>query len=271
MSRRTLALVVLVVSASFAGCNALSGGSGEQGPDRDASSLAADAADAMESAETYRVSGTIEQTVSANNQERTATVTSTGVFDRTNRTLRIQRTTSTAGRTVEAASYLVNGTLYERSPVYERAYGSEWVKVDVSENLTRAWRAQDVLTRQRLLLENATVTRAGTATVNGTETVVLAVDGNESAFEDLVERRLGGAASSVEVTVENVSMTHYVASDTHRLRRATGTLELVVTSGDRTLAQTQRLNLTFSDYGTDVDVSLPEGAAVAVDVTNGTA
>ncbi|MFB6121297.1 MAG: DUF6612 family protein [Halobacteriaceae archaeon] len=269
MSRRTLALMLLVVAASLAGCNAVSNGDGPTAtPSGDAQAIASDAAATMESVETYRVTATIEQTVSANNQQQTATVTSTAVFDRGERAFRITRATSAAGRTREAAVYLVNGTLYERNPAYERRYGSAWVKVDVAENLTETWRAQDTLTRQRLLLENATVTYEGTATVNGTKTDVLAVDGNESAFESVVEERLGGVATDVEVSVENVSFTHYVAVESDRLRRSIGTLKMQVSAGARTVSQTQRMNLTFSGYGAPVDVTLPEGAAVAVSISN---
>jgi len=268
MSRRTLALAVLVVAASLAGCSALSDDGGS--PSGDADAITSDAADEMAAAESYRLSGTIEQTISANNQEQTATVSSTAVFDRTDRTFRIERSTNTAGQVVETASYLLNGTLYERNPNYERAYGSAWVKLDVADRLTETWRAQDTLTRQRILLENATVSYEGTETVNGTETDVIAVDGDEAAFEDLVERRVGGVGSSANVTVEEVSFTHYVSTETDRLRRATGTLEMELASGQQSLSQTQEFDLTFSDYGAGVDVTLPDGASVAVAVGNET-
>jgi hypothetical protein len=271
MTRQALALLLVVVVAAFAGCSGDAGGGSTPTPtleSTDADALAADAADEMAAAERYRVSGTVEQTVTANNQRRSARVAVAAAFDRGARTFRVTQTVTANGQTTARSSYLVNGTLYEHDPAYERAYGAEWVRVDVSANLTSAWRAQDTLTRQRLLLENASVSLEGAATVNGTRTAVLAVDGDESAFETVVERRLNAVGSSAAVSVENVSFTHYVAVESNRLRRAVGTLEMTVESNGRTVAQTQRLNLTVTDYGAPVSVSLPEGASVAVAVGN---
>ena len=72
----------------------------------------------------------------------------------------------------------------------------------------------------------------------------------------------------VDLTVEAVSATHYVSTATDRLRRATTTIELSIDSGSGSISQTQELTLTFSDYGTPVDVTLPEGASVAVNPSN---
>jgi len=212
--------------------------------------------------EEYHVDATVERTMTANNRETSVTVESAMAFDRTARELALNRTQSGAARTVESASYVTNGTYYQRRAAFESQYGSEWIRQDVSENLSETWSRLDTLARQRALLENASVTVAEETTVNGTDALVLHVDGNESAYEDEVAERLARAGTSGSVTVHNVSFTMTVATDTDRLLRSTGTVSSAVSGGGATLALEEQLTLDFR-YA-PVDVSLPPGAETAV-------
>jgi hypothetical protein len=189
---------------------------------------------------------------------------STGAFDRTERAVRVTQRASRRGVTVTETVYLTNASVYRHSEAYEAQYGSAWVRSDLPNGTERVWDRLDTLRRQRLLLENATVSLNGTATVAGTETRVLAVDGNESAFEDLLAARLQQLGDNVSVTVSDVRFTYYVDAETDLPVRTVGVVNSSVTANGQTLHLHEELRLTFSGYGDDVSVTLPENASTAV-------
>lgn len=267
MVRRVALTLLLVTALALAGCGGGAGDGATPTATGEANRLGADAAAAMRAADTYAVAANVTRTQRANGRAVTTRVNSTGVVDRTARALYIDQTARSAAGATRVETYLLNGTLYQHSAAFESRYGSAWVRTDLDENATAVWARQDPLSRQRALLANATVRLVGTASVGGTETRVLAVDGNESAYEDLLRARLGRLGGEASLTVENISFRMHAAADSGRLLRSSGTVESTVTYGGTTASIEENLTLRFSAYGDPVNVTLPEGAETAVTPT----
>jgi hypothetical protein len=198
---------------------------------------------------------------------RTATVESGGVFDRADRELRVEQATTGAGRTVSVATYVVDRTLYQESERFVRAYSSRWVTLPV-RNFSQQWRMLDTLTRQRVVLENATVSVLGARTVGETRAYVLDLDVDEAAYNRVLESRLERSGTDATVNVSDVRFRYVVAADSGRLLQSSGTVESTLTAGGQTATLTERLSLRFEGYGEPVSVTLPEAAETAVDPGN---
>lgn len=238
--------------------------------DADAEAVREDVLAALDAVETYRVNATFHRTQTANGVTRNVTVESQSVFDRSARELRTRETTTGAGQSVSSTTYLVNGTLYQRSPQFVQAYSSQWVRVPV-ENVSERWRMLDTVTRQRWALSNASVSVLGGRTVDSTEAYVLEVDVDEAAYNRLLENRLAQPGANVSVNVSEARFRYTVAADSGRLIESTGTVQSTLTGQGQSVALEERFTLRFHGYGDPVSVTLPEAADTAVDIGNETA
>lgn len=266
MERRPVALALLLCAALvLAGCGGGGGATATPTDHPEANRVQTAAVAASEDAATYRLAANVTRVQRANGQRVTTRLNSTGAVNRTASALVVNQTANGPAGERAIATYLVNGTLYQHSTAFESRYGSAWVRSALGDDAGATWRRQDPLRRQRALLANATVTVAGTETVGGVETRVLAVDGDEESYEALLRTRLGRLGANASVDVENISFRMYVATDTDRLRYSTGTVESTVAYGGASVSLTERLRLRFWAYGDRVNVTLPEGAATAVE------
>ncbi|MFC5970722.1 DUF6612 family protein [Halomarina salina] len=230
-----------------------------------AEAVRADTLAALDAVETYRVTANQTSRVSGNVQ-RTVHVNSTGVFDRTAREARLDQSQQGAGVSVDSVSYLVDQTLYQRSPTLARQYDSNWVAIDASENYSRFWDQYDTLTRQRELLNVSSVSLDGTETVDGQEAYVLEAEATDEQFE-----RLGVNVTRQGLDVSNVSATFYVDVETNRLVASTTNIDARQTLNGQTVAIEQRLDLRFDDYDAPVSIDLPsEAEETAVSIGNQT-
>lgn len=240
---------------------------GYRSADVDPATVKRDALLAMRAVETYAVTFRTTRDVRANRVTRTIDIVSSGVFDRTDDELRVNRTISGPGGNVTARTYVVNRTLYERNRAYLRRYDSKWVKLDLSGNFSRRWALLDTLSRQRTLLNRSTVEVLGATTLAGTDAYVLRADVNETAYSRLLEARTEGAT---EVNVTDATVTFWIAADTGRPLRSAGTVNRTAVIDGQVVSVDEEYRLRFAAYNASVDVTLPDAAGTAVGIGNDT-
>ncbi|MFT4880566.1 MAG: hypothetical protein ACI9CA_001852 [Natronomonas sp.] len=265
-SRRTLAAVALVAAVVLAGCGA--GGQPTTAPDADISAddVRADVLSVADGADSYAINGTTNATVLANNQEQQVTVESETRVDRASQAFATDRTTQVLGRTTEVEGYLQDGVFYQRSDAFVQAYSSEWVKQDVSGNVSRAFRTVDLLQQVEVGMENATsLSLNGTAQVDGTEAYVLEAEVNGSAVEAYALGSLQSSGLGGSVNVTDAALTVYASTESGQ------PLRVVSTTNASLSLQGQRIDVrSVSDAritAEPVSVTLPEGASTAVNAS----
>lgn len=263
---RTLrVLAVLALAVLLAGCSADTGGDGTtDGPTASAEAVTEDAIAALEDVEEYRVASNGTFLQRQNNVEQELAIDSTTRVDRPDGEIRATQSTDAGGQTFESDVYLVDGTLYERSQQYVQPYSSEWVKVDVSDNLSGVMRQFDSLRLYREVLANGTATVTGSAEVDGRDVHVVDVVANESALPSYTTPIQG------EVTLRTVDATFWVDAETGEVRRLSGNVTQEISAQGGTVEVEGTVDLEFS-YDEAVDVSLPPAASDAVDLGNRTA
>lgn len=265
--RRALAVLALAAAVVLAGCGA-GGGTTTAGPGGDVSAeeVRDDVLSAVEGTDSYAITGTTNVTVLANNQEQQISVESETRVDRANREFTTDQTTRVLGQTTEAEAYLKDGVFYQRSDAFVQAYSSEWIKQDVSGNVSRTIRTVDLLRQVEVGLNNATaLSLNGTAQVDGTEAYVLEADVNGSAIEAYALGSLQSSGLGGSVNVTDASITVYAATETGQPLR-------VVSATNASLSlQGQRIDVrSTSDVRVteeSVSVTLPESADTAVNAT----
>lgn len=222
---------------------------------------------AMAAVETYRIRSATSRTLSGNGVDRQISVETTGVFDRSARDLRFDRTTGGPDGAISETIYLVDRALYRHSPSYVEQFGSEWITADLSDGFATRWRSVDTMTRQRATLANATVEVVGTETIDGTEAYVLVAD----VDEDAQNRYLAGLTGSDRSTIERVNVTYWISTETMLPVQSVSVVESTTAGQGQQVAVTEYALVGFSGYGEPVDVSLPEAAGTAVPIDNATA
>lgn len=275
-SRHALVALLLVALVALAGCSGGGGTAPEPTTDQQTAAGSANATEikraataAMADVRTYRLDANIATVVSSNNLQRRTVTNSTGVVNRSADELRMNRTVTVAGRSNSVTTYVVNETLYQRSPRYTTAYSSKWVKRTISENFAQRWSALDTLTRQRELLNVSDVELVGEETVDGTETYVLQARPDPAQYEDLSTNVTRQQVDSVR----NISVTYWLATDTYRPVESDATINSTATLRGREVSLHQELTIRFSGYGDDASIRLPAAAETAVspaDPTNAT-
>ncbi len=267
LSTGMLAAVALAAVVVLAGCGA-GGQTTTAGPGGDVSAedVRQDVLSAVDGTDGYTTTGRTNATVLANNQEQQVSVESETRVDRTNREFVADQTTSVLGQTTEAQVYLKDGVFYQRSDAFVQAYSSEWIKQDVSENVSRTFRTVDLLRQVEVGLGNATsLSLNGTTQVDGTEAHVLEADVNGSAIEAYALGSLQSSGLGGSVNVTDAKMTVYASTETGQPVR-------VVSATNASLSlQGQRIDVrSTSDARVTqepVSVALPEGASTAVNAS----
>ncbi|QDX40039.1 hypothetical protein [Salarchaeum sp. JOR-1] len=245
MHRRTVALAFLAGLVALSGCAGITDSSPTDTTtdvDVSADAVQADTLAAMAAVTSYEFSADLQQDLGT----LTTDISLTGVVNLTAERMS-QKTTVTATRgdrsnAATTETYVVDDTAYIRSQ-------GVWQTRPVPE---RTWNNTPV-DRQAQFLTDAAVTVLNKTTVAGVETYALAVEPDPATVEAYIENRRSVRG---DVTVESVSVTQYVAVDTHRIR--TATLDMTATINGQTLDQT--LTITFSEYGADTDITVPEAA-----------
>ena len=227
--------------------------------DISASGLTSDVAQATESIEDYTATLNLTVETFGNNLVQTSTSNQTLALDREATVFRRTNAQRTRGQTVTAESYLVEETVYTKSPTNARAYSSEWTKFDVSDNTTEAFDQWDELENTRKYLDNASLSSVGRTTLDGSDAYVFDAEIDGSAYADI--NGLGN-----QTTVDNVSATYFVDTQSDRVERVDVDLYWTLTLRGQSYDQHVVGTYTF-DYA-DVSVSLPDAASSAVAIGN---
>ena len=265
-SRRAVAAVALAAAMVLAGCGGGGTTTAAPGGDVSAEDVRENVISAIDGTDSYITTGTTNVTVLANNQEQRITVESETRIDRANREFVADQTTSILGQTTEAEAYLKDGVFYQRSDAFVQVYSSEWIKQDVSENVSRTFRTADLLQQVDVGLENATaLSLNGTARIDDTEAYVLEAEVNGSAIEAYALGSLQSSGLGGSVNVTDAAITVYASAETGQPLR-------VVSATNASLSlQGQQIDVrSTSDArvtAESVSVTLPEGASTAVNAT----
>jgi hypothetical protein len=223
-----------------------------------ADALAAAGSSSLATAAGVVVDGNLTRTVQTASGSSTVSVSFTERVDADARELGVERTVQARGQTVETATYLVNGTFYERSPVYERQYGTEWVRVPAEDAWANA-SSTAVVTR---LVNASDASAASNVTMDGDGAVVLELDVNERDLAAL-------SGFQVDDSVNELSGTITVNASTGRVYAASIHINRTVenTYGDEVTVVTD----VTREFGAPqpVTVQLPDGADEATPI-NGT-
>jgi hypothetical protein len=224
----------------------------------DANALAASASSSLATAEGVVVEGNLTRVVETASGSTTVTASFTERVDADARELGIERTVQANGRTVETATYLVNGTFYERSPAYEREYGTEWVRLPADGAWANA-SSTAVVTR---LVDASDASVQSNVTVDGERAVVLALAVNQSELSALSGYEVDDSVNELSGTITVDASTASVYAATVHVNRtvenAYGDEVTVVTDVTRRFGAPQ-----------SVTVQLPDGADEATPI-NGT-
>ncbi len=261
LSRTQCAVLAALLLVATAGCLGF-GGSGDDGPDTEMPDVTVEdvtnaTAAELATVETFRANVTATNRL-VGNVNRTSSLEATVRADRTREAAVFEQTVQAQGGTTEADVYLVNGTIYERSGVYAQQFGSEWIRNDNPDAFEAQWRSNDFPGEIRAYIDHGTAELNGTMTVDGTETHVLELDGNETALSTEYY------ADPNAVAYRTLEMTVWVDTETHRPVQVAGTVVTEVEIQGQTVESTQEYEYTL-EY-TSVDVTLPDAAADAVDV-----
>ncbi|MEF8900583.1 MAG: hypothetical protein V5A25_05120 [Halovenus sp.] len=253
-----LAALLVVVTAGCLGF----GGSGDDGPGTEMPDVTVEdvsnaTAEELATVETFQADVTATNRL-VGNVERTSSLEATVRVDRAREAAVFEQTVQAQGRTTEADVYLVNGTIYERSDLYAQQFGSEWIRNDDPDAFEAQWRNNDFAGEIRAYIDHGTAELNGTVTVEGTETRVLELDGNETALSTAYY------ADPSAVAYRTLEMTVWVDTETYRPVQVAGTVVTEVELQGQTIESTQEYEYTL-EY-TTVNVTLPDGAADAVDV-----
>lgn len=227
----TLCVAALLVTA---GCAGLTGDGGDDAPD--AEQLTSDTIAAIQDADTYRMSMSLNLSASG----QTFTITQEGDFDHEAEQARLDVT----AYGVQSTAYMNGSTMYVKS-------NGRWQTQDFSEE--KPWEAGNGVTQQVNILESGDVSVAGTAMVDGVETTILSVDSNEDELKQLLTQQ---GQSLDGVTIEDATYKLYVANDTHLPRKLEMTMEMSI-NGQTADAE---VTATFSGYGEPVDITIPDAA-----------
>jgi len=205
--------------------------------------------------------------VRENGTEQRDTVDVEYAINRTSRSLAAHRLRTGAGTNGSVDRYVLEETLYQRDERFVAEHGSEWIRQDISTGFARQWHLYDQLWRYQFLVDNATLTRAGTETVDGTETRVLEADVDTAELDRALREALDlppGRTTGTDVNA-SVQATFWVDRETDRPIKVRRTVEQSDTAGAQSGPE-ERVITTHLTYE-NVSVSLPENASDATVVS----
>lgn len=282
IGRRHVAILLVAVLVALAGCGS-QGGDGSPTPtatetatvtpgdsatptiedvDVSAEEVVGPTVAAMEAIESYTLSGNLNQTVQAPNREQTLQLGITTRVDRANQALAAEQQLEGAGQSLSSSSYIVDGTLYQRSQQFVQQYNSEWIKVNISAGIDDQFNRNDELAGHRVMLENSSVDLVGAQTIDGERAYRLELDVDEEALSAFY------GFNGTSITLQSVNTTIWVSTETNRVIRAAGQLRQQITVQGQQVTTITNYDERFT-Y-TDVDISLPAAASGAVEVNQTT-
>jgi len=241
-------VLALVLAVSLAGCGATNlpflGDDADDGGQ--AERIAADAVGEMQSASAYNF--TMTQVVAFGQNE--VNMTAAGTVNHTSERLFMDVTESVRTNTTRSKEFTDVYVVDDTRCWSNRSTASGWS----TTNASNLWNQGLSVDSQAALL-NASGTTAvlrENTTVRGTTAYVVEVRPDEDALQRVVANSSGVDLSAV--TVQNATLTQYVAQDDSRLLRST----MHVTFVQEGRLTTVDLEMTYSDYGDVPPITVPE-------------
>jgi outer membrane lipoprotein-sorting protein len=286
---RRPALIAVVLLVVLSGCNAFGPQQSSNSTSTPSTPETPSAAEiqsqtvaAMNATETYhinvnqtiRVSRTTKRAVNFTGEKQMTNHTkyyvintsANSVINRQVREAHTNITRSFPGRETTLNEYILNKTLYQRSPSYTRLYGSPWIKVNITGWKSQVWHQYNTLTRQRKVLNMSDVALNGTETVNGVKTYQLKAHPNINQVEDIVFNPVRKG----NIVLTNITATYWVNKETMRPMRTTYQLSGTLVIGGREFDIESRMDFRISRYNEPVTIELPSEADTAVPISGNT-
>lgn len=244
MPSRAVAALCCSALLVLAGC--LGGGaSGYEMSERE-QQLKERAVGAVPEVDSYRIDGEISVSVA---DRGSVSGSIDGVIDRADRRAKVTVDLRGAA-SVEATTYIVNDTAYVNA-------GNVWRTRDVSDR--NLWDRNAQLERQRELFEAAAFELRGNTTVDGERVRKVRLHIPEGKYDEV--RQLSQAGTT-EGEVTDLTYTLYLDTETDRPRRVAVDMGMRV-DGQKADAS---VTMTFSRFGENVSVTVPEEAETAAGV-----
>lgn len=175
-------------------------------------------------------------------------MTMDGVVNSDAKKARADMSVSSAMADTTAEMYIANETVYMK-------IDDRWRTRSVGQaSGMGGWNQTAQMERQRRMLSNASVSLAGSTTVDGTETTVLEVDPDTTSLTRMIGNQQGLTGSDVEITDMTVEM--YVANRTGRLRQS----DVEMTMDVQGQTATTDVTIELSNFGLETDIQVPEEA-----------
>lgn len=219
------------------------------------------AVEAMDGVDSYQLSGTLNQTVRSENGERNLRAEVNTSVDRATQRLRSSQTIDAGIQTITTTTYIVNGSVYQRSSQFVNQYDSEWIQIETAGGIQDQFNRNDELTAHRVMLENASVDLVGAQEIDGDQAYRLELDVDEDALSNFY------GFGNASVTLQEVNATVWIDTDSNRLVRSEGTIRQQITVQGQQVTSVIRYDERFAYTG--ATITLPDAASSAVEV-NGT-
>lgn len=214
--------------------------------DPGAEAVVEDAVAAGEAVETYRVTYHHHVEGTEDGDHRVVRGTTTGAVDRPARRLRVTTTQDDANRTL----FVIGNTSYAECASPWSGWGKE-----TREELDDDWAGHDPLGRQLTLLAESPVTWAGNETLDATPVHVVEAHPSDRTLTQFSENRRG-LINPFGPRIENATLTAWIAADSARVLKTRLAFDL---RSDE-VSIDSRLTTRFTDYGADVEITLPAAA-----------
>ncbi|MDY6779183.1 MAG: DUF6612 family protein [Halobacteria archaeon] len=222
-------------------------------------------------------------------------VTGEGSVNVTSQEMKMTMTGRASGFGMNTTVYVVNDTMYFK---YSNPLMSDrWIRMNLPYG---SWNSQNMLKRQKRLLNISEVKYLGSETVDGTETYVLRVEPDPEKYDKLAIKQLSGAQPGSigslfdpetfkdAFTTENITAKQWIAKDSNYPVKSSVNLSMSLnysavfdsmmksmnmTTGNGstrrrmkslfenvTASYNMKMTMTFSNYNEPVNVELPQGA-----------
>lgn len=207
----------------------------------------------MQAVDTYRFG----MSMTAEADQGSVSLEADGVLHRSRQRARMTMRMDGPGLSQAVTVYILNQTGYVNA-------GDRWVTRNVSDR--NMWEQNSQLERQRELLANSALEITGNATVDGTEVYVVNVSVPEDMLDELtaMAQQQSGTMSG---SITDAEYTAYIAKESKLTRQIEAAFEMDV-EGQTVDAD---ITMTFRDFGTATNITLPDAATEGPGVTAATA
>jgi len=232
-----LSLLVIVSS----GCLGLGGDNTEEPTSAEAQELVEQATQSMQDVDTY----TMEMSVEMSTNGQTLSLDTDSVINRTDKRAQVELSVNGMGQAQTITSYIINESVYVQQD-------GTWQSQQLSDG--QSWDSRDHLQQSRKLFEESSVRVVGNDTVDGTPVRVLEIDADQEAMLDLISQQRDSISADVSPT--DVTLRQYVSTETNLTRK----IEMDMQMGPSGQSASASVMIRFSDFGTDTDIAVPDGA-----------